>query len=156
MESVKAYIFSVLIVAVLCGFLNRLVKNHVNGALIRMVTGVFMLLVILQPFRTQRFGGWEDILRDIQDQIHDSQWTGESGRKSELTKIIKSEVAAYILQQAQMLDADISVEVMLSDDDMPIPNGVCISGEIAPYAKQQLIAMIERELGVAKENQIWK
>jgi hypothetical protein len=39
---------------------------------------------------------------------------------------------------------------------MPVPEYVRISGNVAPYAKQQLINIIARELGVAEENQIWQ
>ena len=54
------------------------------------------------------------------------------------------------------LHADVAVDVILSDTSMPVPEYVRISGNVAPYAKQQLINIIERELGVAEENQIWQ
>jgi hypothetical protein len=47
------------------------------------------------------------------------------------------------------------VEVELSDEEIPVPKTVSVTGKISPYAKKQLSEMMERELGIKVENQKW-
>ena len=74
---------------------------------------------------------------------------------SALEKHITDTVQAYILQQAQSLGVEINAEVTVSQDELPVPMSVTITGEISPYKKQQLISIIENDLAIARENQIW-
>lgn len=156
MEGVKAYLLSILAAAIICGFVNRIVRNRANGAVVRMASGIIMLLTIIQPLLDIDIVDWTGFYFDIEEQISDIQEKGDRERVNAISEIIKEKTAAYILQQAQSFHANISVDVILSDDSMPVPEYVRISGELAPYAKQQLINIIERELGVARENQLWK
>ena len=114
-----------------------------------------MMLVLLQPFREYNFMDLDEIVFEVKDEVLAAQTTAEEERKIALSELIKRETEAYILKQAQVFNANISVEIILSDDAMPVPEYVRISGQIAPYAKMQLINIIERELGVAEENQVW-
>jgi hypothetical protein len=45
--------------------------------------------------------------------------------------------------------------VYLSEDTIPVPISVEIRGSVSPYGKQQLTKLLEEELGIAKENQLW-
>ena len=152
METVKTYLLTILVVAIICGFINRLVKNKAHGAVVRIV----MILVVLQPFRGPVFYLWKGFSFDVEEQILAAREQGEAERQKALSQLIQEDTTAYILRQAKTLHANITVEVILSDESMPVPEYVRISGNIAPYAKQQLINIIERELGVAEENQLWK
>ena len=114
-----------------------------------------MMLVLIQPFREYNFMDLDEIVFEVKDEVLGAQMMAEAERKTALSELIKKETEAYIVKQAQVFNANISVEIILSDDAMPVPEYVRISGPIAPYAKTQLINIIERELGVAKENQLW-
>jgi hypothetical protein len=72
-----------------------------------------------------------------------------------MAEIIKHRTAAYILQRAQELHVHLDIEVVLSADDIPVPEKVFLSGTVAPFAKKQLQQIIEQDLGIAKECQIW-
>jgi hypothetical protein len=121
-----------------------------------MITGIIVMIVVLQPLKGMRIGSLGQLSMDLKEQIADAIGTGEQEREKALSDIIRQEVVTYILRQAKMLHADVAVDVILSDTSMPVPEYVRISGNVAPYAKQQLINIIERELGVAEENQIWQ
>ena len=58
------------------------------------------------------------------------------------------------MDKAHSLGADIQVEVMLSNEQYPVPKQVRLKGDVAPYARTQLIKFLE-ELGISEENQIW-
>jgi hypothetical protein len=59
------------------------------------------------------------------------------------------------LDKAQALNTALEVEVTLSDDEIPIPVKVRLSGKVSPYAKGRLQQIISEELGIERENQIW-
>jgi hypothetical protein len=45
--------------------------------------------------------------------------------------------------------------VTLSDELPPVPVEVRLSGDISPYIKTRLQSILEDDLGISKENQIW-
>ena len=59
------------------------------------------------------------------------------------------------LDEAKALDCDLSVEVILSDDDIPVPKQVRLAGEISPYARQTLTNFMVQQLGIEREEMIW-
>ena len=69
--------------------------------------------------------------------------------------IIKEETEAYILDKAASLGVTLSVEVMVEDGNVPRLSGVQLSGQVSPYARQQLSTWISNDLGISKENQKW-
>lgn len=152
----KTYILSVLVVAIVCSIFNNLVNNRANAAVLKMTTGLVVLLTILQPLKGGELMDCDRIFFDFEREVSTVVENSEREKQNALSEIINKKVTSYILKQAQTLHADVTVEVTLSDESMPVPENVRISGKIAPYAKQQLINIIERELGVAEENQIWK
>lgn len=101
----------------------------------------------------------EDLLSEIDlDFQRSAQQAVDQGKEESqkaMAQIIKQETAAYILEKAQSLGAQIQVSVEVSDADLPIPVGVRISGTVAPYAKVQLQTFLEQQLGISKENQRW-
>lgn len=73
----------------------------------------------------------------------------------ELRTIIKSRVEAYILDKAESYGAKLKVEVMLSEDQVPVPMSVRITGSISPYGKKMVTQLIREDLGIASEEQVW-
>lgn len=81
---------------------------------------------------------------------------GQQMAATDTKDIIKSRVEAYILDKAAAFGADLTVEVALSEEQFPVPCAVEISGAISPYGKLRLTQLLEDELGIGKEDQIWK
>ena len=69
--------------------------------------------------------------------------------------IIKEKTEAYILEKAESLGLDISVEINFGEADSMVPTEVRISGPVSPYAKDQLSKTISTDLGIPEERQIW-
>ena len=67
--------------------------------------------------------------------------------------IIKSRVQAYILDKADSFGTSLEVEVILDQDHIPV--SVELQGNISPYARAQLTEIIEEDLGIPKEHQLW-
>jgi hypothetical protein len=68
---------------------------------------------------------------------------------------IKARSEAYILDKAAELALSVEVEVTLSNDEIPLPVSVRVSGKASNYAKSRLQAIITQDLGINKEHQVW-
>lgn len=156
MASIKAYILSVTAAALLCTICTRLLSGQSTAsAMGKMLTGLFLLFCLISPLRDLRIGNFFDYTDDLKMQAAQAQQYGETASRNAMRSSIISQVEAYILNKAAALHAEINIEVTLSEDAIPVPVQVMIRGDVSPYAKIQLQRMIESDLGVAKENQIW-
>lgn len=153
----KEYILSIVAVGIVCSIAGSLVNSKTaSGHLLRLLTGIVMVITILTPVHNISFTHITDYLENlnIQGEIYANNGTAEA--KESMSVIIKDQIEAYILDKADRMDLDIAVEVALDDRNNSIPCGVTITGTLSPYAKGILGAYIEENLGIAKENQRWK
>lgn len=156
MVAVKAYLLSVCGASLLCAAAHKFLgqKGGAAGAG-KMITGLFLALTVLKPLSSVDIGMLQDFSFSIDADADQAVQRGEEESKKMMAQIIKNRTAAYILQKAEALRVEITAEVILSNDVVPIPQKVYLSGSVAPYAKKRLQTVIEQDLGIAKENQIW-
>ena len=81
--------------------------------------------------------------------------SGQNMAAESLTASIKAQTESYILEKAKTLDMQIRVEVKMSNDQIPVPCSVTLTGSASPYAKKQMTNMIVNDLGITEENQKW-
>lgn len=156
MDDVRAYLLSVCGAAILCAIANRFLTHKGSTAGIgKLLFGLFLTLTVMQPISSINFDEMENITFDMKSEALDAVHQGEENTREAMVEIIKSRTAAYILQKAHSLHIDVAVEVLVSHDSVPTPEKVYLTGSAAPFAKQQLQTIIEQDLGIAKEKQIW-
>lgn len=156
MEQIRAYLLSITAAAILCGIVRRLLGNKGTPAVVgKMLCGVFLALAVMQPFIHFQPGLWEDFSFDIEQAAAQAVRDGQAESKKAMAKIIKEKCEAYILEKAGQMQTELTVEVFLSDDDIPVPNGVHLHGAVSPNTKSRLQTMIADGLGLSKEKQIW-
>ena len=156
MEGIRGYLLSVCAAAILCGILQSMLPGKgSSAALLRLVSGILMTLVVISPLRTLRLDEvqwvWDSILAESAALVSE----GERSAEESVSAIIKQRTEAYILDKAAAYGADVTVEVGLSGDAVPVPNWARISGNLSPYLKSVLSAQIAEDLGIAKEQQTW-
>ena len=155
MRVVGEYIISVCGVALLCAMIAPFIKKGISAGMVKLMTGVLLLLAVLQPLFGISLPIFGDMTMDFQADAQATVNDGKEQTQQELAEIIKDRTAAYILQKADAMGLQLTVEVGVSADPIPVPETVTIIGVAAPYARQQLQDMIRRDLGIIKENQIW-
>lgn len=156
MDSIRAYLLSVIAAALICGIINRLLDGKgANGTVTKLITGLFMAFTLISPVLDLRFDAVTDFTAAYTRDADAAVAAGESMTKEALHGIIKSRTEAYILDKAAALNAALTVEVTLSDDDIPTPVAARLTGSIAPYAKTRLQSILEDDLGIDKEHQTW-
>lgn len=156
MEMISRYILSVIAAAMILGILKGVLSEKSGAsALIRLIGGIFLAFVVISPVAKLDFSDPADFWENFSSMGTDAATDGEQIADKEYRSIIKSSTEAYILDKAKTYQAELAVEVSLSDAEIPVPAAVRLQGDISPYGKIQMQRMMENDLGIAKENQQW-
>ena len=157
MEAVRSYIFSVTGAALLCAVATAMIgKKGTYGKILKVMSSAFMTLVLVCPLVKHSIRFPDIYMQNISteaDQI--AQQAGEAVNQ-QIQTIIKEKTEAYILDKATDLNANLTVSVILSEDGAyPVPQSVQMSGSVSPYAKKLLSQMLQEDLGIEPEDQVW-
>lgn len=156
MESIREYLLGIVAAAILCTTVSQLAgKENFLGSAIKLITGVFMLLVLVSPMMKLKLRMPSEIFADISHQADRITSSATDSTQESISAIIKERTQAYILDKAKTCGLEMSVDVTLSDAQIPEPVSVAISGNISPYNRKILSDMIEKDLGISAEAQIW-
>lgn len=153
---VREYILSVTAAALISVVVIHLLDKKTPGSTVgKMMACILMMFTVLSPVRNITLSDWNNWLQDAKSDANAAISIGESIRTDALKTRIKETTEAYIINKAATLDVKLQVDVILSDDMIPIPRQVRLQGAISPYAKNRLQEIIEENLGIAKEDQLW-
>ena len=156
MDGIREYLLGVCAAGILCATVSGMLgKNGMVSAAGKMLTGMFMLVTLLSPLMNLRLTPLDRLLGDVQQQADILAAQGENSARQALKDRIKERTEAYILDKARSYGASLSVSVTVSDDDLPVPRSVRLTGHISPYGKQQLTDVIRQDLGIPTEAQQW-
>lgn len=156
MDEIRAYLLRITAAALLCGILTKILgKKGMLTTTVKLITGVFMALTVVGPLVSIRLDTLDEFTEGISYDASAAVAEGEISAMETMSEIIKQQIQAYILDKAETLGAQLSVEVILSEDTPPVPCVVRITGKISPYGKNVLSAYINDDLGIGVEDQIW-
>lgn len=153
MDALRQYILSVITAAFICGILSGLTEHSFAKEWIRLISGFLLVIAVFSPFLNIDFNSLSDFsLLEFQDAQSVAQ-LGKQASQDAVSDIIIKETEAYILDKASSLYADITVEIML--DANQLPEKVILYGSISPSSRRKLEEILESDLGITKERQIW-
>ena len=142
--------------AVICGIVRRLLgEKGTQGAVAKLLTGIFLALTVVSPLAKVEVGRLADIAGDYRADGLAAAAMGEEMTRQALAESIKAQTEAYILDKAAALEVTLTVEVEVSDEEVPVPCRVRLTGQVSPSAKSKLSGIITEDLGIEKERQIW-
>lgn len=153
MEALRQYILSVVTAAMLCGIVTGLFPSGTGKQVVRLICGLFLAYTVLAPISRGELPNLTDFSLGIPEEAAQAVAVGENLARDSMAEIIKSETEAYILDKARSLQAEVTVEVSVNEEN--VPDSVTVSGAVSPYVRRQLQRIIESDLGIAKENQKW-
>lgn len=157
MQFIRQYLMSLIAASIIVGILTSIVKaKGAGGSIIRLVSGIFLALVMLSPVLKIEIQSFMDFYNDISLDASSAVNTGKNIVQNEMDTIIKENLEAYILDKASALQLDVDVDVFLTKDLPPVPDSISIKGSVSPYNKQVFQAFLTEEIGIPKEQQIWK
>lgn len=153
MELLRSYILRIVTAAMISGLVMAMTQNSSFASVIRLVCGVFLGIVVLQPLS----GGMPEIsLNWTENTTREGAALASEGSqaaKSAMADIITAELEAYILDKAADLNEAVEVDITLGEDLLPA--AVTIRGTVSATIKEKLEQLLEEELGIPKENQTW-
>ena len=142
-------------VSLICGFVTSLTGKSRTAGEIRLLCGCVLLITLLSDLKPLlRIPAGDMIERSILEAKQQSLY-GEQQARENMEAIIKDSCEAYILDKAEELAAPVTVQVELSDEDIPVPCGAVITGHISGEAKAELSRILAEDLGISKEAQLW-
>lgn len=152
----KQYLLSVVAAAIISGIVTKLLGSKgTQGAIGKLVAGLFLAFTVISPLRSVRIGDFASISASYSSAASAAVEDGKILTRQSLQASIKESCEAYILDKAQSLDVELEVVVTVSDDEIPIPTSVQLSGNVSPSAKNRLSGIITQDLGISKEAQKW-
>lgn len=157
MDQVRQYLLTVLSAAIFCSIIFKLIgSQNLTSGIIKLIASIFLAFSIISPIIKLEVGEISSWIGDFKTEASAFASEGKGYAANEVSAIIKEKAKAYILEKAASLGVDIRVTVEISDPESLIPDRVILEGYASPYAKQSIQNEIAEELGIPKENQIWK
>lgn len=154
---IKEYLLRIISASIICSIVNVIFqKSNTTGSTIKLLSRIFLIIALLSPLLHLDFSHILDPGSDFYVEAEALIKDGESLSNTALRNSIKEESEAYILNKASDMNADLTVEVTVSEDYPPAPISVVLEGRISPNAKTKLSQLIFDDLGISKENQKWK
>lgn len=153
----KQYLLGVISAAVIGGIVTKLLGDKgAQGAIGKLIAGLFLTFTVLSPLRDFRMEGLTDLVDPYTEKAQSAAQEGEKQTAAAISKRIKQACEAYILDKAEQLDTELAVTVTLDDGALPTPVGITLTGNISPNSKKTLQDIITQDLGIPREAQIWK
>ena len=153
MAGLRAYLLRLLWAAMVCGILNRMVKGSGCAPVIRLLCGVFLTVVLVQPLCGISF---EEPLRWTEDlNALGAEIVAQGSREAQAQKeaIIKARLEAYIVEKAAQAGASVTADITLGGDGLP--RAVTVTGALSPAAKRKLRQVMTEALGIPEVRQQW-
>jgi uncharacterized protein YgbK (DUF1537 family) len=150
MEHIREYLVSVTAAALLVGIIRCLAGNK---GLIHLISGIFLLLTLIRPITEISLTDMTRLHEKIQNEAVRASDQGEDYAEAAMTRHIKEQCQAYILDKANAFGAQIHADFTLNAQ--MVPEACTIQGEVTSYAKQQLSKILQSDLGIPREAQQW-
>ena len=155
MEEIRQYLLRIIAAALICGIVQSLPQESAAAALTRLVCGVIMTVVVVSPLRELRIPELSASVSGISQQAEEAAQKGERISADALAQRIQQEARTYILNEAEQLGLQIDAQIILSNEDIPVPEAAVIQGDIPARLQGALEEILDTKLGIAKENVTW-
>lgn len=156
MSELGRYLLVIIMTAFSCELLQKLISSNSSvGKTVKLVSRVVILCAVLAPIVPKLGGEMMMYIPEFSDAASVLAQEGDEYAQKEMMAIIKSRCTSYIFDKAQSLGLSVEIDLELSEIAPHTPLRICISGRASPYAKNRLMQIIENELGIQREDQIW-
>ena len=157
MGAVRSWLLTVIGASLICALADALMPQGPVRRVGRLVCGLVLLGAILSPLTQLDLSRGQRWLEDYLASLDNREAELTETVNSQMKVIIEQEYAAYILDKAAQLglDCDVRVECGLSEDGLYLPVRTEVAGLSTAGEQEQLIRVIEQDLGVPAERQFY-
>lgn len=153
MEGLREYLLRLLWAALVCGIVNRTAKGSGCAPVIRLLCGVFLTVVLVQPLGSFSFDAPLQWTQGLETAAADAVRQGSREAQAQKEAIIKARLEAYIVEKAAQAGASVTADITLGGDGLP--RAVTVTGALSPAAKHQLRQEMTEALGIPEVRQQW-
>ena len=155
-ENIRQYIFTLICMAILCGLVPEFFENNsLQKKLLKFAAGLLMMIVAVTPLTGKERLNINWMSADLTQEAQAALSSGQEQADGMIQQIIIQRTQAYILDKATSMGAELSVEVHLSDAELPAPESVVLTGAVSPYAKKQLSKILVSDLSISEDKLQW-
>ena len=156
MTSIRDYVLHVTATALICAVIFHLSRGSGSiKMIIKLLCGIILACSIIQPIKHVDFLVMEEFVWEFKEEADRAVNDGKNASAAAWAESITQGTEAYILEEAKAMNANLIVEVELSEEEVPMPACVTLVGQVAPYTRSVLADMIEQNLNIPRERQIW-
>lgn len=158
MELVRSWLTGIVAAAVVAALADSLIPEGAVKKLGRLTGGLLLLLAVLSPIGALDSRDLTEILLDYRIQSQSYSAALETENAQLIKTIIEQETAAYIQDKAAELGIQCRAAVTCteSEDGIACPERVVISGTLTQGQIEQLEHLIEQELAIPADDQIYE
>lgn len=152
--ALREWITSVVMVTLLLSVTQTLLPEGGVRKLASFTGGLILLVALTRPLLGTELERLELDLEPYRQAVQERQTELRESGEKELSELIAQRTAAYIWDKAEELGLRVSVRVTVEPDTdgVPVPAAVEVTGP----PSEALAEYLERELGIARERQVWK
>ena len=152
MTILRSWLLGVVACALFVSACEQLTDGGTMKKIVRFVGGMLLMLALLRPLLrldltdlAVNAGAYREAVAQLEEELG-------AQRQRELSTRIAAQTGAYIEDKAASLGASIRAVVTTEErGGVPLPVSVTLYGE----ENAEISAYIERELGIAEEDQLW-
>ena len=152
--ALKEWITSIVMVTMFVSLLQTLIPESTIRKIASFIGGLVLIAAILQPLRGLRITSVHESWESYQIAIEKQRETLERNAQTQITERVEQTLAVCIQEKAKELGISViaAVKTGITSDGVPVPEEVRLMGDF----DERLSSWMELELGIGKEQQIWK
>lgn len=155
MERLYQTALSIISASLIAGVTSAMLPQTKGKELLRLLCGIFITVTLLTQIKHADFTFLQKPFADSVGEAQTQSQMGQQQAKKQLEAVIKHACETYILDKATSLDVQVRSEIALAQEDVPVPKAVTIYGTLPPEKRAVLQELITKDLGIAKEDQMW-
>ena len=153
MQQIGEYVLQLCAGAFLVGILTVISGGKSQ---IKWICGLFLIFLVLSPVRQMDLDFVWELSEKSEQEAQSITQQAQEETFHQIREGIIERTRTYILDEAESLGADIQVVSLSLEEGGFIPVRVELQGDISPYDRMLLSDLLEEDLGIGKEGQIWK
>lgn len=153
----RQYFLSVCAAAILCYLWQTLAVNGSGKKRAWLIGSLILILAVLSPLIVLDGTDLLESFSAYETETDNLQTEAANQTRQTMEAIISEGCTEYILDQAEKLE-DVSLQVSFTftlKDGIPTPTGAQISGACTFGTQQILKKILEQDLGIPVERQVW-
>ena len=158
MEFLRNWMLGITAAAIILALADSLMPDGTVKKIGKLTGGLLLMIIVLRPFLNLNYESLAGSLASYEFEVQEYS-TGIEVENQRLKKIIiEDRTGAYIQEKAKEFGIECSVEVVcqLYEKELLCPASITIYGEMTPEQMSKMSNLIEGEIAIPKDKQLFE